>query len=725
MFGVNGSRSLSDVWTFDLANQQWSEVPIWLLGPWPGGLHGAAAAYDAKHDRVLLFGGNSGTAVNQDTWTLDLNINLLTHLTYTSQYYPRKRWFASAFYDTTRDEMMLFSGTPEGVSHFCCAYFDAWSFHMPDSRSVTSTEWQFPAQLPLPNSNGCGGFDPETRQLVMAGGATEDGGHLPRGWLMNVDDAVPEWRPYGVGLNRNGLGGAYDPADKRLLMFGGSAGSVRMSDLWQLQLRPPPPTQPQVRINPMGTPPDPRFLHAACFDAENHRMYVFGGAASWATNAGLFGDLWQLDLADTPTWTRVRESPLYPEQRSAHAALYDALRDRMLVFGGTTQDSAVWALNFSPDLHWTRLPTQGVSPGWRMGPGFVYDSRRDRAILVGGSRGRGLAMKDVWALTLGDKPAWTPIAPLDSLLEGGENASTAYDSLHDAVVTFGGDATTDLQRFEFPRYRAGAFRLSLEDPTWRSLAIVGGPRGHRTNQASVFDPVHGRIVSFGGLDDYLGSASAESGGQSPVMRCDTWSIALDDTAFSYTPLDSCSGPGPLFSPTAVIDPSVERILMYGGNSFVWARPLLEPGPWTLVTTAGAPPEARLEHSAVVDTRRHRLLVFGGTSRSNDRFDVWQFALDAPSPIEPRPTPSGFALAVTPTPSIGVVTLGFTLPDAQPARVEIFDLSGRRVALREVGSLGPGQHALRMTETARLSPGVYLLRMSHGNQVQRSRIVLIR
>src|SRR2546430_6969498 len=35
--------------------------------------------------------------------------------------------------------------------------------------------------------------------------------------------------------------------------------------------------------------------------------------------------------------------------------------------------------------------------------------------------------------------------------------------------------------------------------------------------------------------------------------------------------------------------------------------------------------------------------------------------------------------------------------ALPARLELLDVSGRRVAVREVGSLGPGPHAVRRSE----------------------------
>ncbi len=47
----------------------------------------------------------------------------------------------------------------------------------------------------------------------------------------------------------------------------------------------------------------------------------------------------------------------------------------------------------------------------------------------------------------------------------------------------------------------------------------------------------------------------------------------------------------------------------------------------------------------------------------------------------------------PNPAVaGQLTVAFTLPNAEPARLELIDVSGRRLAARDVGSLGPGRHS---------------------------------
>jgi len=57
------------------------------------------------------------------------------------------------------------------------------------------------------------------------------------------------------------------------------------------------------------------------------------------------------------------------------------------------------------------------------------------------------------------------------------------------------------------------------------------------------------------------------------------------------------------------------------------------------------------------------------------------------------------------------------------RLEMFDVSGRRVADRDLGSLGPGRHTIRLDEVSAVVPGVYFLRLTSGPDVAGSRIVV--
>jgi len=79
----------------------------------------------------------------------------------------------------------------------------------------------------------------------------------------------------------------------------------------------------------------------------------------------------------------------------------------------------------------------------------------------------------------------------------------------------------------------------------------------------------------------------------------------------------------------------------------------------------------------------------------------------------------------PNPSSGAPRIAFSLANAEPATLDVVDVTGRRVARREVGSLGPGAHVVTLGESLSLKPGTYLLRLAQGTRVVVRRGVLVR
>lgn len=92
------------------------------------------------------------------------------------------------------------------------------------------------------------------------------------------------------------------------------------------------------------------------------------------------------------------------------------------------------------------------------------------------------------------------------------------------------------------------------------------------------------------------------------------------------------------------------------------------------------------------------------------------------------TPAGFALALDqprPNPSSGATAVSFSLPDAATARLELFDLAGRRVHATDVGSMGAGRHVVPLLGTAHFAPGLYVVRLSQGSHAVTRRILVTR
>ncbi len=88
-----------------------------------------------------------------------------------------------------------------------------------------------------------------------------------------------------------------------------------------------------------------------------------------------------------------------------------------------------------------------------------------------------------------------------------------------------------------------------------------------------------------------------------------------------------------------------------------------------------------------------------------------------------------ALSVGPNPVAATTCVSLSLPAAAPAKLELFDVQGRRRAFLNGGTLQPGAHAFDWSALTRsagpLPSGVYALRVTAGDRVESCRVVLLR
>ena len=100
---------------------------------------------------------------------------------------------------------------------------------------------------------------------------------------------------------------------------------------------------------------------------------------------------------------------------------------------------------------------------------------------------------------------------------------------------------------------------------------------------------------------------------------------------------------------------------------------------------------------------------------------------------PGSGPRGFILQAAPNPfhasGGSSVAIRFALPTAQRARIEVFDLDGRRIMTLADGVISPGEHVVRWDgrtrERAEAPPAVYLVRLTGALGTRTSRLVLAR
>jgi hypothetical protein len=84
---------------------------------------------------------------------------------------------------------------------------------------------------------------------------------------------------------------------------------------------------------------------------------------------------------------------------------------------------------------------------------------------------------------------------------------------------------------------------------------------------------------------------------------------------------------------------------------------------------------------------------------------------------------GATFALRPTnPMKGPLDVSFSLSSADRALLAVYDLTGRQVVRREVGSSGPGWHTVKLGS---LPAGVYLVRLSQAGRSLSARLAVIR
>ena len=69
-------------------------------------------------------------------------------------------------------------------------------------------------------------------------------------------------------------------------------------------------------------------------------------------------------------------------------------------------------------------------------------------------------------------------------------------------------------------------------------------------------------------------------------------------------------------------------------------------------------------------------------------------------------------------------MAFALPSGAAARLDLLDVSGRRVLAREVGSLGVGRHTVNLAEVRRVAPGLYWVRLTQGANRRTARVAVL-
>jgi hypothetical protein len=770
----------NDVWALSLSGTPtWSLLTP--AGTPPAARSDHSAIYDPVRDRMIVFGGYyavvpSGMVV---AFLNDVRVLSLAGTPTWTQLGPggpppTARCMAGAIYDPVRDRIVVFGGYTDTSPWFLG---DVWTLSL---SGPIAWRARTPAGTPPIGRRSPGAiYDPVRDRMVTFGGGSSFYGNLNDLVTLTLSGSM-EWNwpaAAGTAPGPRTCNVIYDPVRDRMVLWGKPSVRVPSTDsgsypVWTLSLAEP---MGWANFSPEGTPIFGREGHNAVYDAPRDRMIAWGGFQEfsyWGT------DVEALSLGSEPAWTTLRPGGAPPSARSGASAIADPVRELMLVFGGYGDDGTGTYLHFN-DVHalrlagppdWTSVAALGAPPGGRTGHSAIYDPVRDRMLVFGGSGrdagGASVKFSDVWSLTLAGTPTWLLLTPGGSSPDARSEHGAIYDPVRDRMLVFGGAA------LDSPYVRTDVWSLSLgETPQWTEIVPAGTPPVRPYAPGAIYDPGWDRMVVFGSYEDGSigppppgrGRAGPAAPRPSPARASatpegnETWALSLAGTP-EWTLLVP-EGPPPVGrkNHSAIYDPVRHRMVVIGGRAGdlpytqnaeqlddVWALVFQNPSTATLVSLVSC--RASPDHVALtwqLGGGRGSVTIDRRESSSDWQAlgSAWPDGMGQITWTDRDVTPGGrygyrlrlpgsagmtiagetwvevpvtlaFALdGARPNPGTGHLSVSFTLPVGRPASIELLDIQGRLIVRREVGSLGAGRHVIGVAPDRALPTGIYLVRLT--------------
>ena len=702
----------------------------------PAARYGHSTIFDPAHDRVIMFAGATdgdpgGWKYVSETWEYSLRTGRWTALA-AVQEAPGAREGHGAMYDPSARRMLVFGGHYDNGAR---GYLnDLWALSLGDT-----IQWsELPVSGSIPGARSAFGtiHDPVRQRMLVHGGINADSGIEPDDlWALSLADP-PVWtrittedtlrgRSYPVDI--------YDPIEDRLLACGG--GSYPQTSA--LNLSAPVHWDAILPTRPIPTPSN-RSGHDVVYDTRRERFLVMGGQWSPADSA-----MWSFAPGLTRPWQAIRGRALPIVDVFANPpqhVLYDSLGDRVLACTG----KQVWVSPATGPWDWKELgpPAPAEARDIDNGAGIALDSRRNRLIVSGGwffyPHSGSLTLNGVWAVSLGRSPEWSQLGTLPHVNGVGDHYSF-YDPVRDRLVVVGGVARPG--RLSAVPQGLGVWTSPLEGPlSWTWFHAEGGvpPRAAWLGPIA-FDPLSQRLFAFAWNEVWSRTAEVAGPwqpvpleGESPTV---TQRVGFDPVGQQIVALfASAPGHQPVQAwALAVGPPAVSLVdsrrthdsvqLQWRSTTAIGKPAVLErreaPADWAPVSALDFDIRGLAfftDHDVLPEhDYAYRVRVADGDS-----------SYFSPATFVAPPAALRFAmLGARPNPAVGRFQLAFSLPDAAPARLKLFDVRGRRCAWRDVGTLGAGRHTITFVEAGALEPGVYFAQLQRGSATQVQRVVLTR
>ena len=220
----NATTWLGDTWSFDVATFSWSQH---TPASSPRTRTQFEMAYDPGRDRIVLFGGWSGSYLN-DTWEWD-GVTW-TQMTPTNVP-PGRDWTAMA-YDPNLGKVVMFGGhTTVGWPNVPNSFGDMWAWDGSNWTPLT------PATMPFMRFGHEMELDTKRGRIVMWGGASRQNGSVqPVQHLETWEWDGSNWTQIATTSRPTAntfFGMAYDPRRERTVCYGGLVNNVATGEVWE------------------------------------------------------------------------------------------------------------------------------------------------------------------------------------------------------------------------------------------------------------------------------------------------------------------------------------------------------------------------------------------------------------------------------------------------------------------------------------------------------------
>lgn len=318
---------------------------------------------------------------------------------------PSPRVGAAVAYDADDNLVLLFGGRAPNGSLLS----DTWTFQGDHWTSLTATIGA--SHTPPPTAFAAISDDPHDGYVVMIGGTTSSGisssmWAFSAGVWTDLDGTIPTRPPARTNASLT-----YDANQSELVLFGGANSTRSLRDTWTYRSSSWVSATP---VNLTGSnSPSRRTWASMAYDRVSGLVVLFGGLGNGASLTGVAGDTW---LFNGTGWKIDNGSIATPPKRLGAALIFDNGSGRLLLFAGQGVGGAslsdTWTFSGG---QWSDLtPTVGVppSPRWDPGAAAVYPTAghpQEMVLLFGGAVGASGSGGDTWVLDASPLAA-TPVA---------------------------------------------------------------------------------------------------------------------------------------------------------------------------------------------------------------------------------------------------------------------------------------------------------------------------